>query len=74
MTPDIAPSTTKLALLDSFTSYLSDERHFSPYTARCYGADLRQYVDFLASHHSIVLDEGKEHGQLRVVNCELRIT
>jgi integrase/recombinase XerC len=60
MTPDIAPSTTKLALLDSFTSYLSDERHFSPYTARCYGADLRQYVDFLASHHSIVLDEGKE--------------
>ncbi len=60
MTPEIAPSTTKLALLDSFTSYLSDERHFSPYTARCYGADLRQFVDFLVGQHHIVLDEANE--------------
>lgn len=60
MTPEISPSTTRLALLDSFTSYLSDERHFSPYTARCYGADLRQYVDFLASSNHIMLDEGRE--------------
>ncbi len=37
-----------LPLIDAFLSYLTDERHFSPYTARCYGADLRQFVAFLA--------------------------
>jgi integrase/recombinase XerC len=36
-----------LPLIDAFLSYLTDERHFSPYTARCYGADLRQYVGYL---------------------------
>lgn len=36
-----------LPITDAFTSYLADERHFSPYTARCYGADLRQYIEFL---------------------------
>jgi integrase/recombinase XerC len=33
--------------LDQFVNYLRYERHFSPYTARCYGADLRQYAEFL---------------------------
>lgn len=42
-----------LAVTDAFTSYLSDERHFSPYTARCYGADLRQFVEWLSTEHSI---------------------
>jgi hypothetical protein len=28
-----------------FIDYLTNERHFSAYTARCYGADLRQFVD-----------------------------
>ncbi len=37
-----------IAIVDRFLSYLTDERHFSPYTARCYGADLRQYVEFLS--------------------------
>lgn len=37
-----------LPLIDGFLSYLTDERHFSAYTARCYGADLRQHVEFLA--------------------------
>jgi len=36
-----------LPITDAFTAYLSDERHFSPYTARCYGADLRQFIEFL---------------------------
>ncbi len=49
-----------LALIEAFTSYLSDERHFSPYTARCYGADLRQYVEFLGNEHNIELDTEKE--------------
>ncbi len=33
--------------IESFVQYLRFERHFSPYTARCYEADLRQYVDYL---------------------------
>ncbi len=37
------------AFVEQFVSYLRYERHFSPYTARCYEADLRQYVEFLES-------------------------
>jgi integrase/recombinase XerC len=40
-------------IVSAFLSYLTDERHFSPYTARCYGADLRQYTDFLSTEHSL---------------------
>ena len=36
-----------LPVVDAFLRYLLDERHFSPYTSRCYGVDLRQYVDFI---------------------------
>ena len=36
-----------LPMIEQFLSYLTDERHFSPYTARCYGADLRQYSEHL---------------------------
>ena len=32
-----------LPVIEQFMSYLLDERHFSPYTSRCYGVDLRQY-------------------------------
>lgn len=42
------------ALVQQFVHYLRYERHFSPYTARCYGADLRQYVEFLGSEHAPV--------------------
>ena len=34
-------------MMEQFDNYLRYERHFSPYTARCYEADLRQYVEFL---------------------------
>ncbi len=37
-----------IPMLDEFVSYLKFERHFSPYTARCYGADLKQYGEYLA--------------------------
>ncbi|NJL30276.1 MAG: site-specific integrase [Phycisphaerales bacterium] len=37
------------SLIAQFANYLRFERHFSPYTARCYEADLRQYVEFLCS-------------------------
>lgn len=49
-----------LPVTASFASYLTDERHFSPYTARCYGADLRQYVEFLSDEHGIEVDESAE--------------
>ena len=35
-------------VIQQFVDYLRYERHFSPYTARCYGADLRQFAEFLA--------------------------
>jgi len=35
------------SLVEKFVNYLKYERHFSPYTARCYEADLRQYGEFL---------------------------
>jgi integrase/recombinase XerC len=38
----------EIPLIQQFLEYLRLERHFSPYTARCYGADLRQYAQFLA--------------------------
>ena len=49
-----------LPITEAFTKYLGDERHFSPYTARCYGADLRQFVDFLCKSHGIEIDQARE--------------
>jgi integrase/recombinase XerC len=49
-----------LPITDAFTKYLGDERHFSPYTARCYGADLRQFVEFLAKQHQLTIDQDRE--------------
>jgi integrase/recombinase XerC len=54
-----------LPITDAFASYLMDERHFSPYTARCYGADLRQFVEFLSKEQNITMDAGKENDALR---------
>lgn len=47
-------------LIDQFVSYLRFERHFSPYTARCYTADLRQYTNYLASGNGTVTDTPAE--------------
>jgi integrase/recombinase XerC len=49
-----------LAITDAFAKYLIDERHFSPYTARCYGADLRQFVEFLTDEQGVELNEDLE--------------
>lgn len=49
-----------LPIVQMFLSYLIDERHFSPYTSRCYGLDLRQYSDFLVEHFGIKHDEAAE--------------
>jgi len=45
--------TAKLPIVEAFISYLLDERHFSPYTARCYGVDLRQYGEFIAESQNV---------------------
>jgi integrase/recombinase XerC len=49
-----------LPITDAFARYLQDERHFSPYTARCYGADLRQFVEWLAASTSLSIDPAHE--------------
>jgi len=41
-------------------SYLLDERHFSPYTSRCYGVDLRQYAEFLTDELNISANHDQE--------------
>ncbi|MDH3582749.1 MAG: tyrosine recombinase XerC [Phycisphaerae bacterium] len=38
----------EVKLVKQFLDYLHLEKHFSPFTARCYGADLRQFAGFLA--------------------------
>ncbi len=49
-----------LPIIAAFTSYLMDERHFSHYTARCYGADLRQYVEYLSEEGGIEISDADE--------------
>ncbi len=44
---------SNLPIVDRFTAYLLDERHFSPYTGRCYGLDLHQFIDFIASESGL---------------------
>jgi len=51
---------TSLPIIESFQSYLTEERHFSPYTAKCYGADLRQFLAFLIEDLGIQPDEASE--------------
>lgn len=40
------------AVTQEFLSYLKFEKHFSDHTAKCYGADLEQYVGFLSDQNS----------------------
>ena len=75
----------QIPLIEQFANYLRFERHFSPYTPRCYEADLRQYVEFFESAKShgdvepakslsITSEEvvGSDSGQIQSV--EQRIT
>jgi integrase/recombinase XerC len=60
---------TTLPITQAFASYLTDERRFSPYTARCYGADLRQFVEFLGEEFGIEPDNGLETGALEAARA-----
>lgn len=51
---------SSLPIIDGFLAYLTDERHFSPYTARCYGADLRQFVGYLADEKGTPINQPNE--------------
>ena len=53
-----------LPVVEAFLSYLIDERHFSPYTSRCYGVDLRQYVDHLTEEYGITASREQERDAL----------
>lgn len=53
-----------LPIVERFAAYLLDERHFSQYTARCYGADLRQYIEHLSASLKIEPDVNAEKAAL----------
>ena len=61
-------------LIEQFVDYLRFERHFSPYTARCYGADLRQFAEHLASTLPEA-DEAQATAQLdeRIVDADAMV-
>lgn len=42
-----------LPIVGEFLTHLLDDRHFSPYTARCYGVDLRQYIDHICDECNV---------------------
>ena len=56
--------TVSIPVIEQFLSYLIDERHFSPYTSRCYGLDLRQFAEFIAGEYSIEVDDARERAAL----------
>jgi integrase/recombinase XerC len=51
---------TTLPAVNAFIGYLTNERHFSAYTARCYGADLRQFAEHLSRTLSLRADDRTE--------------
>src|SRR4030042_4682988 len=53
------------AMVQEFLSYLKLEKRFSPHTAKCYGADLEQFSQFLvgrSGHHDEHASAGATHG------------
>lgn len=77
--------TPTLPLIQQFLAYLTDERHFSPYTGRCYGLDLRQFVEFIEQRSGVKSDQEKERKALesrsgggdtvtgRILKCEVEL-
>jgi len=50
------------AITQEFVNYLKFEKHFSNHTAKCYGADLQQYTDYLQTKSSSGGSQG-QYGQ-----------
>jgi len=47
-------------IVSDFLAYLIDERHFSQYTSKCYGVDLRQFIAFTNDEQGIEFDAEHE--------------
>ena len=52
--------TLTIPATNAFLDYLIQERHFSKYTARCYGVDLRQFLDWILESENITPNESLE--------------
>jgi integrase/recombinase XerC len=51
------------AIIQEFLSYLKFEKHFSVHTAKCYGADLDQFIDFLLARFPADSDGAADSGR-----------
>ncbi|MDP7071193.1 MAG: tyrosine recombinase XerC [Phycisphaerales bacterium] len=47
-------------IIKAFLDYLIDERHFSQYTSKCYGVDLRQFIAYTCDELGIEFDAEAE--------------
>ncbi|MDP7030567.1 MAG: tyrosine recombinase XerC [Phycisphaerales bacterium] len=47
-------------IIKAFLDYLIDERHFSQYTSRCYGVDLRQFIAHLEDELGLEFNADRE--------------
>ena len=52
-------------MIKAFLEYLIDERHFSQYTSKCYGVDLRQFIAFLTDEYGLPFDQNAESAAWR---------
>lgn len=52
---------TDTELITEFLNYLRYERHFSPHTAKCYSADLRQFCEFIGNDHQGLVGVGADY-------------
>ena len=59
-----------LPIVERFLSYLIDERAFSPYTSRCYGLDLRQFVEYLEGELKSRVDMKSEQAALDAASAK----
>ena len=50
----------RLPIIKAFLDHLLEERAFSPYTARCYGVDLRQYTTWLSEEGAMDVNDAAE--------------
>jgi len=49
-----------IPIISAFLGYLINERHFSDYTQKCYGADLRQFAEYLHDEYDIIIQPDAE--------------
>lgn len=60
------------AIIQDFLKYLNYERRFSQHTAKCYGADLKQYGHFLVERKSDQQDQTpEEHASVNYGSSEV---